>query len=109
MFYVLMFGLYPIINKYFEMVRLRPVEYALKLLYFNAAAIGAIYLAAKLLGIDFMDGMPSGRYGAALLLLLGNGVFLIYDLALTRCVYMYVTRFQKHIRKRFGLKNDITL
>lgn len=104
MFYALLFGIYPIIKKYFERIPARLPEYAVKLVYFNAAAVGAVYISAKLLGLDLADELLPGKFGAVLLLLLGNVVFLIYDLALTRCIYIYVNRVQDRLRKRFGLE-----
>lgn len=100
--YILLFGLYPIIKKNFERVRIKWLEYPLKYLYFNAAAIGAVVLASKILGLPVDDG-TLGRWFIPVMLLLGNTCFFIYDLTLTRFIPMYMSRLQPVLRKTFHI------
>lgn len=100
--FISLFGVYPIIKKYFERIERTPVEYLLKYLYFNAAAISAVLLASFVYGIPVDDG-SLGRWGVYILLLLGNIAFLVYDIALTGFVRLYVCRVQPVLRKMLHL------
>ena len=100
--FIFLFGLYPIIKKFFERVPGRLLEYALKFLYFNAAAVAAVWLAMKIFGIPLDDG-TLGQWAVPVLLVLGNITFLVYDVALSKFVWMYVQRLQPILRKTFHL------
>ena len=100
--FVFLFGVYPIIKKYFEKIKRRPIEYLLKILYFNAAAVSAVLLASFVFGIPVDDG-TLGRWGVYILLLAGNVAFIVYDIALTGFVRLYVFRVQPVLRKMLHL------
>lgn len=101
--FVLLFGIYPIVKKYYERPKLRAVEYAVKFAHFNAAAIGAVWLASLVFSIPVDDG-SLGEWGIPLMLVLGNIAFIIYDIMLTRLVSMYVYKLQPILRKTFNIK-----
>lgn len=100
--YVLLFGLYPVLKKYFEQIPSRIVEYIAKFAYFNLAAGGAVFLADRLLGIPFSD-TALGRWGIPLLLAAGNVCFLIYDVTLTKYITLYIRRARPVLAKVFHL------
>lgn len=76
--YLTLFGLYPLLYPFFQ--RLRGVVRLLcKLLYFNLVAVGVEALVTTLLIPEVLTG-----WMIALLLVLGNITFLLYDLILPR-------------------------
>lgn len=103
--FIAFFGYYPIVKATLESIK-RPVwEWPLKLLIFNAAAVGG-YAALSWIGFpldDFrIEGIALPLYGFLLLFLLaGNVIFVIYDIGLTRFLPLYFSRFQPIIRRLF--------
>lgn len=100
--YILLFGLYPIIKKNFEQIKLRWIGLLLKYLYFNAAAAGAVSLASFILHLPLDDG-TLGRWFIPVMLLLGNICFFVYDITLTRFIPMYIIRLQPVLHKTFHI------
>jgi len=101
--YIFIFGLYPIIKKYFERIPRRIPEYLAKFAYFNLAAAAAVAIATFVLGIPLDDG-SLGKWLIPALLAAGNIAFLVYDYTLTLAVTLYVRRLQGHLRKALHIK-----
>lgn len=97
--FVLFFGCYPILKANIEKLRLRPLQLALKLAAFNAAAVLEFYLSVKLLSIPAESFQFLGVSGPWLLLASGNIVFLLYDYTLSLLIAAYIRRFHDKIRK----------
>lgn len=95
--YILFFGYYPILKSLIEKISARVLEWAIKILVFNAAAVAVYYTAALVLTVsnDFFG--LSGS--AAMLLLLGmlNIAFVLYDVALTKLAALYMLKFHPKI------------
>ena len=102
LFYLVLFGIYPIIKKYFEKTGKIVLEYILKFVYFNAIILATYYVAVVLLGLPFEDSEVFGKYALPVLMAAGNVAFFVYDLCLTRCVVIYVNRLQPRISKIFN-------
>ena len=96
--YAFLFGLYPVIKKYFERIPKRVLEYPAKFLYFNLAGAAAIAIATFVLGIPFDDG-TLGKWLIPALLVAGNLAFALYDYTLTLAVTLYIRRLQPQLRK----------
>ncbi len=103
--FVAFFGYYPILKSLTERSRLRALEWLGKLVVFNAAVV-ASYAALSLLGFS----LEVFRFGNAALplwifllafLLAGNVIFVLYDIALTRLLPLYFSRFQPMLRRIF--------
>jgi len=101
--YVFIFGLYPIIKKYFERIPRRLFEYIAKFAYFNLAGVTAILIATYVLGIPLDDG-SMGKWLVPALLAAGNLAFIFYDYTLTLAVTLYVRRVQPPLRKALHIK-----
>ena len=95
--YVFFLGYYPIIKALLERMRKPVIEWIIKVLSFNAAVLLVYAIFAKPMGIDMSDFGTLGKNGAFVLLGLGNIVFVIYDIAVSRMAMMYV----KIIRPKF--------
>lgn len=103
LFYAVLFGLYPIIKKYFEKIGKIVPEYILKFIYFNAVVIATYYVAVVVLSLPFEDSEVLGKYALPALLVMGNIAFFVYDLCLTKCVGIYVAKLQPRISKIFNI------
>ena len=95
--YVFFLGYYPIIKALLERMRKPLIEWIIKVLSFNIAVLVVYMIFAKPMGIDLSDFGALGKYGAYVLLGLGNIVFVLYDIAVCRMAMMYV----KMIRPKF--------
>ena len=73
------------------------IEWIIKVLSFNIAVLVVYMIFAKPMGIDMSDFGALGKYGAFVLLGLGNIVFVLYDIAVSRMATMYV----KIVRPKF--------
>lgn len=91
--YAVFFGPYPVVKLLAERMR-RPVEWIIKVVFFNAALTVAIFaLKFTMLNFSYM------RAGTLLMYLLGNGVFILFDLAVSRAVRGYMTVIHPKIHK----------
>jgi len=96
--FIFFFGYYPILKSKLERIRLRVFEIAAKLAIFNLSAVAAYQIAICVMGMqEALEQMMFGQYGPLIMLALGNVVFILYDLALTRYASVYMHR----LRKRF--------
>lgn len=109
--YVAFFGYYPIMKAILESKLPKVPEYVLKFLVFNVSVIGAYAVLIKVLGMPFdelmgltEDDSILTRYAVPVMLILGNIVFITYDIALTRIVTAYLRVWQKKFRKLFPFK-----
>ena len=96
-FYALFAGFYPILKEKLEKLR-RPVAWLLKLVVFHVS-LGAIWLVLRLffpdqLSLDGIEWLPIAMYALCV------GTFVLYDIALTRVITVYLVRF----RQRFRIK-----
>ena len=77
------------------------VEWIIKLLIFNAAAVAGYLFSTYVLGIPFDDMGSFGKYGLIVLLALANAVFVSYDIMLTKFITLYLIKIRKSFRKIF--------
>ena len=95
--YVVLGGLYPIIKSFFERFG-RILSWVLKLIYFNCALTVCVLLSMFVLqSQDFVSASWIVIYAA------GNVFFVIYDIALTSFISVYVLRLRKRLKIK-GLK-----
>ena len=90
--YILFLGYYPIVKALIERIKNKIVQFVLKFALFNAAAVGAYFLAMWLLQLPEDAFVIFGVHLPWVLLILGNAVFVIYDFALSGLVVLYVKR-----------------
>lgn len=95
-YYLFFFGHYPLLKNHIEHLHSKVLQWIVKLPLFNACAILAYLLIAKLFGVP--DDV--GRYGYPLLLALMNAAFVLYDIALSRLIATYVFRLRRMFRRR---------
>ena len=89
-----LFGLYPMVKSLVEQLRKKPLEYALKLAFFNAS-FTVIYLTmARAVAASLPRALGSSvwvLYAAA------NVTFLLYDYGFSKLIELYINRIQRVI------------
>ncbi len=99
--YIVFLGYYPIAKALLEKIGKPALEWVLKMLIFNAAVLFAYFVLAKIFGISTEDMGAFGTWGAVTLLAMGNGVFVLYDIAVSRMAGMYLQLLHPRIKKIF--------
>jgi len=90
--YIAFFGAYGVIKLYIEKLRKIAVEWALKLVYFNACLAAGALAAKELFGIGLSASVPYGLLTAALEI-----AFIIYDYVYTLFINYYRTRLRPRL------------
>jgi hypothetical protein len=90
-YYTLFFGVYGIIKYFIERIRKLPLELILKLISFNLL-LSFTYLITKTFLV-----IISINISLWILWIVAQGVFLIYDYALTLAISFFLSRLHKHI------------
>lgn len=97
----LLAGYYPIVKSKLEKLR-KPVMWILKFLLFNASlAVTVVFCRFFLPAVDFslIPGV-SGVWSYVILFAVGNGMFFLYDLMLSKMILLYILR----LRKKLGME-----
>ena len=109
--YIAFFGYYPIVKSVLESKLPKIPEYIFKFLIFNVSVVAAYAVLVKVLGMPFDalmgtegDDSVFAQYIAPIMLLLGNVVFIVFDIALTRIVTVYLRVWQKKFKKLFPFR-----
>ena len=96
------FGHYPVTKALIEgKIKSRAVEWLIKFLIFNLTMISAYLLVVKVFAFPMEEIGDMGKYGSLILLAVGNIVFPVYDITMTRLVLIYDLRLRKVVRKFF--------
>ena len=99
--YVAFFGYYPVIKAVLESKLPRIAEWIVKFLIFNVTMVASYFVLIGVFGISMEDMNELGKYGPLILLALGNVVFLVFDIAITRIATLYIIKWQKQFRRLF--------
>lgn len=100
--FLLFFGYYPVVKALIERIKSVVLQWTVKLLLFNVSVCVAYFLLLKVFAaVVAEDFVMFGAYLPAVLLLAGNAVFLLYDVALTRIITVYLRFWQPCLRKMF--------
>ncbi|MBE6530711.1 MAG: hypothetical protein E7679_01275 [Ruminococcaceae bacterium] len=94
--YLLFLGFYPIIKEKIEHLRSRAWQWVIKEAVFNVCLVLLMMMSKYFL----YYGVEGLEIFEAVFFLLANGTFVIYDIALTRLISLYVFR----LRKKFRIK-----
>lgn len=94
--YAAFFGPYPVVKALAEK-RGRVIEWSLKIILFNIA----LSLAEFVLKMTIFD-ISGIKYGTALLYVLGNAVFVVFDIAVSRAIGAYMAKIHPIIHSKRG-------
>lgn len=81
--YLLFFGLYPVLKSVFETRRSVILSWGLKLIYFNVVLTFSVFVLRGL----FFSALPALLQKPISVWLVGNIVFVIYDIGLSRLIF----------------------
>ena len=102
MMYLAFFGLYPVMKPLFESkISNNKLCWIVKAIFFNIMIIAAYCVIIYVFGIPLEEMDELGIWGIPLLLVLGNVMFILYDICITRFVTLYLHRWQRKFRKLF--------
>lgn len=101
LFFVMLFGYYPIVKTLIDRMKSRPVIYVLKFLIFNVAAVAAFFIGTYLLAIPPESYVLFGFYVPWVFLLVGNIFFLIYDKCIDNLKILYLKKIQPVFNKKY--------
>ena len=99
--YLAFFGYYPILKALIESKCPRVLEWALKLLSFLSTMVISYYLMIKFMGVTIDETETWGKWAIPILLAMGTFAFIIYDIALSKLVYIYNLKWRKHFKRYF--------
>lgn len=99
--YVAFFGYYPIIKAILESNLPKILEWISKFLIFNVTMVASYFVLIRVFGLSMDDMNELGKYGPLILLAMGNVVFVVFDIAITRLATLYIYKWQKPFRKLF--------
>lgn len=94
--YLLFFGVYPVLKSRFEGMQRQSVGWLLKLGYFNVV-LAIFWFVLRAL---FLPNLPPWLNKSWMIWLLGNLVFVVYDIGLSRLIFGLFSRMAPGSRKR---------
>lgn len=95
--YALFFGYYPLIKDIIEKLP-KASGWLLKLILFNASAVGIGVISFYLFGVSGEEYNEFGKYTIPILLIMANVAFVLYDFCLTKNRFL-LTRFSEKFKK----------
>lgn len=100
--FVMFFGHYPILRFYIEKIRLKPLRTLVKFAVFNACIIAYFYFTVYLLGLQQLleELNDFGKYGATVMLVIVNLIFILYDYNLELCYKLYRAKIKPKFRRK---------
>lgn len=112
--YALFLGYYPIIKSVIEKTALKKygtksrknvklLEWIIKLLIFNIAIIAAYAIIINVF-FPVEDMELFGKYTMIIMLVLGNAAFILYDIALTKLITLYMIKYRKLFFSKLKIK-----
>ena len=102
--YIAFFGYYTVLKAVIEERRWpRWAEWGVKLAVFNAATVTAYWVMLTFVGLPPDSFTIAGVSLPWVFLLAGNGVFLLYDRAMTGLIRQYLHRWRQPLRRLFRL------
>lgn len=99
--YLAFFGYYPILKAVIESKLPTAIGWILKVLTFVATMAVSYYLMIKLMGVTIDETEEFGMMAYPILLGMGTVAFVMYDIALTGMLSVYLSKWQKHFKRYF--------
>ena len=99
--YLAFFGYYPIFKAVIESKTGTAVGWILKILTFEITMIVSYWLMIKFMGITIDEMDEFGVWAIPMLLGLGTFAFIMYDIAISKLVILYLKRWRKYFKRYF--------
>ncbi len=97
--FVMFFGFYPIVKSIIEKINKPIFEWIIKFLIFNASILLAYFILTQLFMLPLDDFGDFQKYGTAILLILGNIVFVFYDITVSKLAATYIAKLHSRVSK----------
>ena len=104
--YVCFFGYYPIFKALIEDKFPIVIEWIIKIVSFLATMAGSYFLMIKFMGVTIDETEEWGVIAYPILLGMGTFAFVLYDIALTKTISLYIMKWQKQKRLE-DLRNEL--
>ena len=95
-------GWYPIAKAPIEKVKSNVLCWVIKLAVFNIAIVGFYLITTRLFLVTGFEDTVFGQYSVPLLWGLGNIAFIVYDIALSKLIVLYMRRLHDRLKKLIG-------
>lgn len=99
--YLAFFGYYPILKSLIEAKIPTVLGWIIKVLTFVSTMVVSYYLMIKLMGVTIDETEEFGMMAYPILLGMGTLAFVMYDIALTKMLTLYLMRWQKLFKRYF--------
>ena len=99
--YIAFFGYYPIIKAVFEGHFKNWLAWILKAVSFVVSIGASYYVLIALMGLEIDEIETYGLIAVPMLLGAGTVAFIIYDIALTRIIELYIAKWRKIFKRYF--------
>ncbi len=99
--YLAFFGYYPIMKAAIESKLPIVIEWIVKVGTFILTMVVAYFLMMKFMGVTIDETEEWGVMAYPILLGMGTFAFVIYDIALTKMITLYLMKWQKHFKRYF--------
>lgn len=99
--YLAFFGYYPIIKAIFESKLNRVIGWILKVAAFVATMVASYAFMMRFMGVTIDETEDFGMLAIPVLLGTGTLAFIMYDIALTKMISLYLIKWQKHFKRYF--------
>ena len=99
--YLAFFGYYPIIKAIFESKLNRVIGWILKVAAFVATMVASYAFMMRFMGVTIDETEEFGMLAIPVLLGTGTLAFIMYDIALTKMISLYLIKWQKHFKRYF--------
>lgn len=102
MMFLFLLGYYPIIREYLQKIKIKVLQWIVKLAVFAIPSVGAYMVLIHLLGLSYLaeDAEDFGKYGTLVLLGMGAVAFVLYDIFLGIFYPFYDKVIKPKIQKR---------
>lgn len=99
--YLAFFGYYPILKAVAESRLPVAVGWIIKVASFLSTMVISYFLMIKFMGVTIDEVDEMGIVAIPLLLGLGTFAFIIYDIALTKLITLYIAKWRKYFKRYF--------
>ena len=99
--YLAFFGYYPILKSLIEAKTPAALGWIIKVLTFVSTMAVSYYLMIKLMGVTIDETEDFGVMAYPILLGMGTVAFVMYDIALTKMLTLYLMKWQKLFKRYF--------
>ena len=97
LYFIAFFGFYPILKSTIEKIKLKSIQYLVKYTVFNLCMVIAFFIGKFIFMIPDEGFVIFGVYVPWVFLIIGNFVFLLYDIAVSRIVVYYLFKIRNKI------------